>query len=291
MQGTDSVSGVGVAARAGMARPPSLRDVVVGGLPLLNAAARFWFLVATLGQWLFVVYIVVFYGLAVVTGDLARWGKFLTHGLMPGDTVGNFALATHLAMAAIITACGPLQLIPQLRARFPRVHRWTGRVYLVTALAASTSALYLLWIRNERVAGDLVQHLGISVDAVLIGVCAALALRYALQRRFDLHRRWAIRLFLAVSAVWFFRVGLFFWLIVNQGPVGFDPKTFQGPFLDFCSVADSLLPLAVFEVYWRVRERGRRATRAITAVGIFALTGAMGVGIFGAFMNLWLPNL
>ncbi len=190
MQGTDSVSGVGVAARAGMARPPSLRDVVVGGLPLLNAAARFWFLVATLGQWLFVVYIVVFYGLAVVTGDLARWGKFLTHGLMPGDTVGNFALATHLAMAAIITACGPLQLIPQLRARFPRVHRWTGRVYLVTALAASTSALYLLWIRNERVAGDLVQHLGISVDAVLIGVCAALALRYALQRRFDLHRRW-----------------------------------------------------------------------------------------------------
>jgi hypothetical protein len=56
-------------------------------------------------------------------------------------------------------------------------------------------------------------------------------------------------------------------------------------------VADSLLPLAVFEVYWRVRERGRRATRAITAVGIFALTGAMGVGIFGAFMNLWLPNL
>ncbi len=291
MQSMDSVRGLSALDGASAERSQTPATAGVRGATLLGAAARSWFVVASAGQWLFVAYIVAFYGLAMVNGDLARWGKFLTHGLMPGDTIGNLALATHLAMAAIITACGPLQLIPQLRVRFPRVHRWTGRLYLVTALAASTSALYLLWIRNERVAGDLVQHLGISIDAALIGVCAAMALRYARRRRFDLHRRWAIRLFLAVSAVWFFRVGLFFWLIVNQGPVGFDPKTFQGPFLDFWSAADSLLPFAVFEVYWRVRERGSRASRALVAGGIFALTGAMGVGIFGAFMNLWLPNL
>ena len=47
----------------------------------------------------------------------------------------------------------------------------------------------------------------------------------------DVHRRWAIRLFLAVSGVWFFRVGLMFWIGANQGAVGFDPASFTGPAL------------------------------------------------------------
>jgi Predicted membrane protein (DUF2306) len=261
------------------------------GETALKRAAAFWLLVAVIGQWTFVVYIVSFYGGAIVQGDFARWGKFLTHGLVPGDNLGNLALATHLTLAAVITAGGPLQLVPQIRARVPLFHRWSGRVYLFTAFAASISALYLLWIRNERIAGDLVQHLGVSLDAVLILFCGAMALRYALARQFSVHRRWAMRLFLAVSGVWFFRVGLFFWLIVNRGPAGFDPDTFQGPFLNFLSFADSLLPLAVLELYLRTQDRAGASGRIAMAAGLSVLTVAMGVGIFGAFMNIWLPNI
>ena len=273
---------------AGAAPFSALR--ITTGETALKAAATFWFVVTAIGQWIFVVYIVAFYGGAVVHRDMGRWGKFLTHGLIPGDHIGNLALALHLSLAAVITAGGPLQLIPQIRARAPAFHRWTGRAYLVTALVTSISALYLVWIRNAHT-GSVVQSLGISLDAALIMTCGAMALRHALGRRFDAHRRWAVRLFLVVSGVWFFRVGLFFSLIVNQGPFGFNDDTFEGPFLNFLSFADSLFPLAIFELYLRTQARAGVTGRIAMAAGLVFLTVATGIGVFGVFMNIWLPNI
>ncbi len=51
----------------------------------------------------------------------------------PGTTSANAALVVHLAMAALVTFGGPLQLIPQIRAHFPAFHRWTGRAYIAVA--------------------------------------------------------------------------------------------------------------------------------------------------------------
>jgi hypothetical protein len=256
----------------------------------LKAAAVFWFLVAVMGQWIFVVYIVSFYGRAVLEGDLARWNKVLYHGYIPGDNMGNFALATHILLAAVITVGGPLQLIPQLRARVPTFHRWNGRIYLFTAFTTSIVALYLVWIRGGSV-GDVSQHLGGSLNAVLIMLCAAMALRYAVARDFTTHRRWALRLFLVASGVWFFRVGLMLSFLIFKGPFGFDPTTFQGPFITFLSFAQRLLPLAVLELYLRTRDRAGAPRRIAMAAGLFVLTLAMGAGILGATMGMWLPNI
>ncbi len=81
------------------------------------------------------------------------------------------------------------------------------------------------------------------------------------------------------------------WLIVNQGPAGFDPKTFQGSFLSFLSFADYLVPLAVLEAYLYARDRSGSAGKYAMAVGLLLLTIAMGVGIFGATMGMWLPRM
>ena len=256
----------------------------------LQLAARFWFVVAAIGQLLFVVYIASFYGRSVVEGDLARWNRIIYHGYVPGDRMGNFALGIHLLMAAMITLGGVLQLIPQLRTRAPALHRWNGRIYILTAFTTSIAALYLVWVRGGNI-GDLSQSLGVSLDAVLIMLCAAMALRYALARDFKTHRRWALRLFLVVSGVWFFRVGLMLSFLIFKGPVGFDPLTFQGPFITFMSFAESLLPLAVLELYLRTQERAGAAGRIAMAAGLFALTLAMGAGISGAAMGMWLPNI
>jgi hypothetical protein len=138
--------------------------------------------------------------------------------------------------------------------------------------------------------GDRSQHVAISINAVLIMVCAAMALRHALARRIDLHRRWALRLFLAVSGVWFFRVGLMFWIVVNQGPVGFDPESFTGPFLTFLAFAQYLLPLAVLQLYFHVQSRSAGARLAMAA-GLGALTLMTAAGIAAASMIMWLPRL
>ena len=255
----------------------------------LKFATRFWFVIAVAGQWMFAFYVAAFYGGAAVRGDLQAWNKVMPHGHVPGDTMGNAAIAAHLFLAVIIIVGGPLQLIPQIRSHAPAFHRWNGRIYMPAVFLTSLAGLYMVW--SHGTVGDVVQHLGITLDAILIMVFAVLALRYAIARKITTHRRWALRLFMVVNGVWFFRVGLMFWIVVNQGPVGFDPKTFTGPFLSFWSFADYLLPLAILELYLRTKERAGATGRFAMAVGLFVVTLAMGTGIVVATMGMWLPRL
>ena len=163
-------------------------------------------------------------------------------------------------------------------------------IYIVTAFIMSGTGLYL-GLSGRRIVGDVLQNAGIEINAVLIMVCAALALRFALARDFRAHRRWALRLFLVVSGVWFFRVGLMLSFAVFGGPFGFDPATFQGPFLTFLSFAQYLLPLGVLEAYFRARESASPTGRLVMAGVLVALTAAMGVGIFAATLGMWLPRV
>ncbi len=256
----------------------------------MRRAAGLWFLVAVLGQLIFTVYILAFYSRGVIAGDLTLWNQVLAAGYVPGNTMGNAALAVHLLLAAVITIAGPLQLIPQVRARLPRFHRWSGRLYMLTAIVMSVTGVYLIWVKGG-VVGGVVQHTGTSLNALAILLCGAMALRYAMARKITIHRRWAIRLYLAVSGVWFFRVGLLFWLIVNKGPVGFDPKTFLGPFLDFLTFAQFLVPIGVLELYLQAQDRPGKTMKIAVAALLFVLTIATGIGIFGTTMGMWLPRI
>ena len=255
----------------------------------LTSAVSFWFLVTLIGQLIFVVYVVALYGGAAINGNLKGWNKVMPHGYVAGDTAGNIALGAHLLLAAIIMLAGALQLIPQVRARMPAFHHWNGRVYLTGAVVASLTGFYMIWFRGT--VGDVIQHLGTSLNALLILVFAGLTLRRALARDFVAHRRWALRLFLSVSGVWFFRIGLMFWIVVNRGPVGFNPETFEGPFLSFLAFAQYLLPLTVLELYLYCRQRGRVATSLAMAVLMLGLTIATGVGVAVATMGMWLPKM
>ncbi|MDP1977071.1 DUF2306 domain-containing protein [Undibacterium sp.] len=255
----------------------------------LKYAAMLWFSVAIIGQLLFVYYILGFYVLSAMKGNLAAWSNVLPHGYIKGDSAGNFAIITHIFLATSITLAGILQLIPQVRARAPKFHRWNGRIYLSSLIIAATTGLYMVWFRNG--VGDFTQHLGISLNAVLILLCAAMALRHALARQFTQHRRWALRLFLVANGVWFFRIGLMFWIAINQGPAGFNPKTFEGPFLSFISFANSLIPLIVCELYLRAQDSKNKAVHFSMAGTLLVLSAASGMGIFVAFMGMWLPRL
>ena len=256
----------------------------------LKAAVRFWFGVTVIGQLLFAFAVASFYGMAALRGHSAEaWSKHFTHGYVPGDTVGNLAIATHLLSAVIVILAGMVQLIPRIRERAPSFHRWNGRLYIVTAFTVSLAGLYMTWIRGS--VGDLSQHLGSSLMAVLIMICAVMALRYALAWNFKTHRRWALRLYLVVSASLFIRAVFFLSLFLNHGPFGFDPATFSGPFLTFMTFAQYLAPLAVLEMYFRTEDRGGASGRFAMAAGLFVLTAGLGVGIFAVTMGIWLPQV
>jgi hypothetical protein len=256
---------------------------------MLAHAARSWFVVAALGQLIFAYYIAVLYGMSALRGDWATWNKVMPRGWNAGDTVGNIAIAVHLLFALILTVGGMLQIVPQLRNRMPAFHRWNGRLYLLSGIAAALGGTYLIWVRGA--VGDTSQHLATSLNAILIICFAVMAWRYARARDFATHRRWALRLFLVMSGVWFFRVGLMLWLLIHQAPVGFDGKTFTGPFLTALAFGQTLLPLLILELYFYAQKRaGVRGRVAMTGL-LVVLTLATAGGIAGATMMLWLPRV
>lgn len=253
----------------------------------MKVSERFWFGVTLIGQLAFGFAVTSFYGLTALRGDYHAWQ--FTHGYVPGVTKGNFAVGTHLISAAIIMLAGAIQLVPQVRSRFPAFHRWNGRIYLFTAGSLSLAGLYMHWIRGS--VGDLPQHIGGTVNAALIWICGGMALRYALARDFRTHRRWALRLFLVVSASWFIRIMLFLWFMIFRAPVGLDPTTFTGPLPTTLSFAQYLIPLAVLEIYFRAQDRPGTLRRMAAAGMLFVLTLVMTAGLFAVTMAIWVPQV
>jgi len=269
----------------------------------LKGSAALWFLVAVIGQWIFVYYIVAYFGPLIVQGGAAGLSTtYLPNGYIPGDTIGNLALIGHLFLAVIIIGGGPLQIMlgsllagrgplrrmPNLMSRVRTVHHWNGRIYLPVVVITSIAGLYLTWTRPPL--GDFSQQVGISGDAVLIIAFAAMTLRYAIARKIDMHRRWALRLFMVVSAVWFLRIGVMLWFVATGG-AGINMETGTGPFLSFLSFADYLVPLFFLELYFRTQDRGGALAKFSMAILVLGLTLATAAGTFIATMGMWLPRL
>jgi hypothetical protein len=277
-----------------LTRHPSLIATTGAGRAAawLQRSVVAWLGVAFAGQVVFAAYVLLFYGGAALAGEPQRWNEVLPHGWKAGAALDNAVLAAHLAFTLVIVLGGFLQLLPAIRRRVPALHRWTGRMYLLAAATLALGGLYLLWVRGGA-AGDLPQHLAISGNAIIILCCAALAWRAARARRVQEHRRWALRLFVAASGVWFFRVGLMAWVGVFRAPVGFDPQSFSGPFLTALAWGVYVVvPLLVLEAVLRAQRATASAPQQVAvAAGLGLLTLMMAFGIVIATLGMWGPRL
>jgi hypothetical protein len=256
----------------------------ITGEAALTAATRLWLLVAVIGQWAFLYYIVAFYGASTAQGHIQTWARntALFKGYVAGDAVGNLAFGVHVLLAAIIAFGGVVQLIPWIRARVPALHRWNGRIFLLTSVTVSIIGLWLVWVRGGN--PSIIGAIAISLNAELILIFAALASRTAQARDFTSHRRWALRAYIAANGVWFERVGFMAWMIITHG---FAPGRFFSVWMFACY----LLPLGVLELYLRTRDRARPGGFWAMAAGLFTLTVPMAVGIFGLYALMWRPLL
>lgn len=255
----------------------------------LNGAAKLWFVAAAVGQLAFAFYIAGFYGGPTLRGNFEAWNrKSLITGYVAGDRAGNLYFAAHVLMAGLITVGGVLQLVPRIRARAPWLHRWNGRLYVLVAFLMALGGLWLVWARGTYLTYS--GAAGISLNALLIMGCAALAVRCARGRKVDAHRRWALRLFLSANGVWFQRLGYMAWIIINQGPVGIG-KRMDGPFDIFWGFGCYLVPLAALELYLLTKDRAGARGKVAMATGLFVMTLVMSVGVVGAYLIMWRPLL
>ncbi|MEO0507007.1 MAG: DUF2306 domain-containing protein [Bacteroidota bacterium] len=255
----------------------------------MNLSAKAWFLTTVVGQWLFAFYVAAFYGGSAMSGDFMKWNRVLPHGYSEGETMGNLAVALHLLFSVIVLLGGPLQFSAKLRAKFPRFHRVSGRIYIFSGILISLSGVYMVFTKGT-VSGWL-GDVSISINAFLVVLCAFFAIQQARQKQFASHQRWAMRLFLVMSGVWFFRIGLMFWLFVNGGPLGFDPVTFRGPFLVFLGFSQYILPLLFAEIFfWATKRKKANTYYAMSGVlaGLIVFTA---IGTLAATLMMWLPRL
>ena len=259
------------------------------GRALMHGATTGWFVVTLVGQLLFLVYITGFYGPPVLRGTLADWSKHreVIDGYVTGDSVGNLQFGIHVLMAAILTFGGVLQLWPALRNRVRGFHRWNGRVFVAVALVAAIGGLWLVWVRGSRL--GVASSSGITVNAALIMILVGFAWQAARRRDFASHRRWAVRAFLAVSGVWFLRVGIMAFGLIATGLLGL-PESLSMGFFDLWSFGSYLLPLMIYELYWRA-EVGSIRSRYAMGSGLAILSLLTALGIVGASAVMWYPPL
>lgn len=255
---------------------------------LLRRSGLIWFCIAAAGQAAFIWMILAHFGQRTLVGDFAGWNdKPLIRGYAPGDDAGNLMFAVHVLLAAVVTFSGLMQLVPALRRRAPALHRWNGRVFLVTAVVMALGGLWLTWGRGTYL--SLISAVAVSVDGALILIFGTLAWRTAVRRDFQAHRRWAMRAFLAVNGVWFLRVGLMAWAIATGG-MGMN-RTLSGPADVVLQFGAYLIPLAVFEAYLRAGRSPAPSVKRLTAAGMILAAAVTALGVFGAVAFMWGPYM
>jgi len=255
----------------------------------LKCTVYSWFVLAMIGQLLFALYIAVRYGGPVVSGNYSAVNQGISvGGYREGAIFHNWVYFVHILPAMVLSISGILQFVPQIRQKFPLVHRWNGRLFLTLGLSGAITGLYLTWIAGHRLSD--IGSIGITLNGLLIPVAIALTWRAALARDFSAHKRWAVHSFLLVNGVWSFRLYLFGWLVVNQGPVG-NSANLDGPIDLFFSFACYLLPMFVAElVFWAQRQRSVRSQWGVVAlVGLGFLITLIGIAAVSFIM--WLPTI
>jgi hypothetical protein len=252
----------------------------------LKTSVKYWFICALMGQWAFVLYMILHYGGSVLRGDLTAWQETAVVGYAPGDRFGNVNFAIHILVAAVLTTSGGVQLIPALRNRYRGLHRWNGRFFVFASVIIAIGGLFLIWDRGAVSAVST--GVSVSVNAVLMLWFAVLAMQRARARDFGNHRRWALRAFIAMNGVWFFRVGTTLWVLMNGGTEVGLGANFDGPFVFIWHWGALIVPLFLLELYLRVPNSTARYKTALARVIALATVG-MALGSVTALIFLWWP--
>src|SRR6267142_7114351 len=82
---------------------------------LFRRAISSWFIVFFLGQWIFAAYIFLRYWQTAFLGQFERWNRTAPDLYVKGAPFRSAIFGLHVAIAAIVSLLGPLQVIPAIR--------------------------------------------------------------------------------------------------------------------------------------------------------------------------------
>lgn len=132
----------------------------------------------------------------------------------------------HIVPGMLFMILGPLQFVRSLRAKHPRIHRWSGRIFLTASAVVGVTGLTLAF---GKTIGGVDEKAAIVLFGSFFLIALAKALWHALRKQFALHREWMIRGYAIGLAVASIRpiMGMFFAAAVLLGHRP-DPHEFFG---------------------------------------------------------------
>jgi len=132
----------------------------------------------------------------------------------------------HVLPAMLFMVLGPLQFVRSLRAKYPQVHRWSGRIFLTASTVVGVTGLTMAF---GKTIGGVDEKAAITLFGTFFLIALAKALWHALRREFAQHREWMIRGYAIGLAVATIRpiMGTFFAAALLRGHAP-EPKEFFG---------------------------------------------------------------
>ncbi|PSR52010.1 hypothetical protein AHMF7605_28535 [Adhaeribacter arboris] len=237
---------------------------------------------------LFGLYILAFYAAALYEGDTNRWNEVLPGLYEQGSVTTTSGIGLHFATGGIILLLGSIQLVDNIRLRFPTWHRWIGRIYVISSLLAALGGL--LFILLKGTIGGLVMDLGFGLYGVLMLVAAIETYRHAVALRFEKHRAWALRLYALAIGSWLYRMDYGFWLLLTDG-LG-HTQQFTGVFDQIMFFFFYLPNLLVVEAFIRARDYQASSTVKLAASFVLLLaTTFLLVGTYYFTLYYWGPAI
>ncbi|WP_462164275.1 DUF2306 domain-containing protein [Pseudoalteromonas xiamenensis] len=256
---------------------------------ILDGVVKSWVTIVLIGQWMFALYIFILYAMPSLLGSPELASKLSPATGMKKSLGADLTLLfVHILPAIIMAASGLLQLFPQLRKQYPSFHRWNGRVFFVLALSGAFTGMYLTWVAGLRLSD--IGAMGVSFNGMLIPIFIALAWYTAVTQRFAAHQRFATHSFILVNGVWFFRLYLMGWFVMNQGANG-NTNKIDGPADIAISFLCYLLPMAILECVLFAKRSSKTSVKWM--VTMFASLGALItlIGVGSAVLLMWFPRI
>lgn len=215
---------------------------------MLTVHSRRWRSLITITVALLIVKVTV----EVMAGYVSYFPPDFSSDFLHGKA-GDFAryrwsFYPHIASGPLALFAGLVLMSDRFRMRFPRGHRWLGRVHVANVLLILLPSGFVM---GFDAAAGRPAVLSFVLLTGLTAFCTAMGWRTAMQRRFAVHRVWMQRSYLLLCSAVVLRI---------LGGVG---TVFAVPWLWYdvaITWASWLLPLVVFEL------RGRFPLRRLRAI-------------------------
>ena len=120
----------------------------------------------------------------------------------------------HIILAVVALMTGPLGLSKRIRNKRPTIHRWNGRIYILSILLNMIPGYYVSFFAN----GGFLSIIGFLILNTLWLMTTINGYLYIIKKQISQHRNWMIRSFMLTYA----NLTIYIVVAISHNALGFD---------------------------------------------------------------------